>query len=927
MGDNRPYIVFKKTSTLVVYAKALILWCIFDTLRRVYKQSVTMSKDSMSKAYEAKGVEDRIYKSWIESGYFTPENLPNLDKRTEAFSIVLPPPNVTGTLHMGHAAMLAIEDSMVRFARMRGKRTLWLPGTDHAAIATESKVEKILIESEGKTRHDLGREAFLERVGQFAQDSHDTIVNQTKKMGASIDWSREAYTLDDERNFAVRTAFKKMYEDGLIYRGHRVVNWDPKGQTTVSDDEVEHKESMATMYTFRYSKDFPIAISTTRPETKVGDVAVAVHPEDPRYVEFIGQNFEIPFAGTKLNIHVVGDTDVDPKFGTGALGVTPAHSTIDSEIAGRHDLPMVQVIGKDGKMTESAGELVAGKTTFEARKVIVEWLREENLLENEEEIAQNLSIAQRSGGVIEPLPMDQWFINVNKSFALRQSDRNPIEGFEDGEEVTLKTLMQSVVKSEQIEILPNRFEKTYFHWIDNLRDWNISRQIWFGHRIPVWYKGEEIYVGLEKPEGDGWIQDEDTLDTWFSSGLWTFSTLGWPNEDAEDFRMYHPTTVMETGYDILFFWVARMILMSTYLVGEIPFKTVYLHGLVRDENGKKMSKSLGNVLNPLDMIAEYGADATRLSLLIGTSAGNDSKISTEKVAGFRNFTNKLWNISRFVFMTVDDVQSIEKLEPKTTADEWILYRLDETIKEVTELFEKHSHSQAGEILREFTWNEFADWYIEIAKVQKNSGEEGTDEVLLYVLEAILKMWHPMMPFVTEEIYSEFDNGMIMIADWPVIVGNYDVKSVNDIKLFIDVVTAIRNIRAEYQIAYDKDMSVIIVGANELKEMSPVVKRFVRAENIDFADNVEVSDDMATAVLDGVQVYIPLEGMIDIEAERAKLEKELAEVKPFSISLEKKLQNEGYLANAPKAVVEKDQARLAEVKERVQKIESELLRLN
>ena len=645
-------------------------------------------------------------------------------KDAPSFSIVLPPPNVTGTLHMGHAVMLAIEDIMVRFARMRGKKTLWLPGTDHAAIATSTKVEGIIFKEEGKTRHDLGREEFLRRVNQFAQDSHDTIVGQCRKMGASLDWSREAYTLDAARNHAVNTAFKKMYDDGLIYRGHRVVNWDPVGQTTISDIEIVYKEVEATLYTFKYSKDFPIAISSTRPETKVGDTAVAVHPSDERYAAFIGKTFEnIPFAGTTISITVVADAEVDPAFGTGALGVTPAHSLIDADIATRHKLPMKQVIGADGKMTDAAGSLLAHKTTVEARDAVVAWLNEQGLITSEEKTIQNLATAERSGGVIEPLPMLQWFIDVNKEF-----ERN-------GKKETLKTLMQDAVNSGKVTIMPDRFNKTYFQWVDNLRDWNISRQLWFGHRVPAWYRkgteetkwtdgtqAMEVFVGSEAPEGEGWEQDPDTLDTWFSAGMWTFTTLGWP-EQTSDLKTFHPTSVLETGYDILFFWVVRMILMTTYLLDEVPFKTVYLHGLVRDEKGRKMSKSLDNIINPLDMIAAYGADATRLSLVIGSTPGNDTKLSEEKIAGYRNFTNKLWNIARFVLVSLRGAEGDEAItreiaspallarKDMTLADKWILDRLGEVTQRVTQHLEHHEFSAAGELLRDFTWSDFADWYL------------------------------------------------------------------------------------------------------------------------------------------------------------------------------------------------------------------------
>ena len=553
----------------------------------------------------------RIYSDWKKSGYFNPDNLPARHKKP--FSIVLPPPNVTGTLHMGHSLTLAIEDILVRYKRMQGFKTLWIPGTDHAAIATQSKVEGEIYKKEGKRRHDLGREELLRRVKIFAKESHDTIVNQVKKMGASIDWSREAYTLDDKREIAVRTAFKKMYDDGLIYRGHRIVNWDPKGQTTISDDEIVYVEGKGKFYTFKYSKDFPISIATTRPETKVGDTGVAVHPDDERYAKYVGKEYDIDFAGEKIHIKIVADKEVDKDFGTGAVGITPAHSHVDSEIAARHKLPSKQVINEYAKMSVES-PLLKDKKVADARIAVVEWLTSENLLEKEEEIPQNVATAERTGGVIEPLPKLQWFIDVNKKF------RRGIK------KVSLKDLMKNAVTKNGVKILPERFERVYENWIDNLRDWCISRQIWFGHQVPVWYRStsltagqEELYCGIKAPMGDGWHQDEDTLDTWFSSGLWTFSTLGWPEKTA-DLKMYHPTSVLETGYDIIFFWVARMILMSTYLLGEIPFETVYLHGLVRNNDGTKMSKSKGDI-DPLEMSSKYGTDALRLSLIIGNRSG------------------------------------------------------------------------------------------------------------------------------------------------------------------------------------------------------------------------------------------------------------------------------------------------------------------
>lgn len=860
---------------------------------------------SMGKAYEPQGIEDAIYQAWLESGYFNPDNLPG--NRTESFTIVLPPPNVTGTLHMGHATMLAIEDAMVRFARLQGKKALWLPGTDHAAIATQSKVEKIIKEEEGKSRHDLGREAFLDRVRAFAQESHDTIVNQVKKMGSSVDWSREAYTLDDARNFAVNTAFKRMYDDGLIYRGNRVINWDPVGQTTIADDEIVYKEVEAMLYTFTYSKDFPIAISTTRPETKVGDTAVAVHPSDERYAQYIGRTFDMEFAGAKISVKVVADESVDPAFGTGALGVTPAHSAIDAEIAQRHGLEMKQVIDENARMMPNAGILV-GMTTKEAREAVVEWLKKEGLLQKEEKNMQNLSTAERTGGVIEPLPKLQWFVNVNKEFE------------RDGKMVTLKSLMQDAVRSKKVEILPDRFERTYFHWIDNLRDWCISRQIWFGHRIPVWYRNEEMTVG-EAPEGEGWTQDEDTLDTWFSSGLWTFSALGWPNENAEDLKLYHPTSVLETGYDILFFWVARMILMSTYLVNDIPFKTVYLHGLVRDEQGRKMSKSLGNIIDPLTMIEKYGADATRLSLVLGSSPGNDMKLSEEKIAGFRNFTNKLWNISRFVLGGVAEIRHIESVTPKTLADQWILSRFATVVEKVTRMQEAYDLSLAGEILRDFTWGEFADWYLEVAKAE---GEK--EEMLLFILERLLIMWHPFMPFVTEEVYKQWNNGLIVVAQWPDVSALKSFVNEEAEKKFIEVqeiITTIRNIRAQYKV----DQKTQIVVNVQTLFMASHAENIIAIEKmarviIESVDEIP-SAGVAKAVVGNMTIAIPLAGMVDFAKERERLEKEIASVEKFVTQLSAKLENTDFIARAPEAVVTQEKQKLADAEARLEALRREL----
>ena len=706
--------------------------------------------------YNPQDTEKRIYPMWENSGFFNPDVCVEkgiADANAPTFSMVLPPPNVTGTLHTGHALMLVIQDIMTRFARMQGKRTLWLPGTDHAAIATQSKVEKILEKEEGKRKQDLGREEFLKRVDAFAQESHDTIVNQARRMGASLDWSREAFTLDEKRNLAVRTAFKKMYDDGLIYCGHRIVNWDPKGQTVISDDEIVYEARKAKLYTFKYSKDFPISIATTRPETKVGDTAVAVNPTDERYMQYIGKEYDAVFCGVPIHIKIIADEGIEKEFGTGALGVTPAHSQIDAEMAIKNNIPTIQVINEFAKMMVGDENLL-GKKVSEAKEVVVNWLKAEGLLEKEEEIDQNVSTAERTGAIIEPLPKLQWFINVNKPIAERGNK-------------TLKELMLEAVESKNISILPDRYENVYYNWIRNLRDWCISRQIWYGHRIPVWYKGDEVYAGIEAPQGEGWTQDEDTLDTWFSSGLWTFSTLGWPNQ-TDDLKNYHPTTVLETGHDIIFFWVARMILMSTYLIGEAPFKTAYLHGLVRDEKGRKMSKSLGNIVDPLTLTDKYGTDALRMAMIVGVGPGSDSNLGEDKIKAYSKFANKLWNIQRFV---LENTQGYDANATLTDEDQKSFDDLNALVTEITEEMEEFKFYLVAEKLYHYTWHEFADIIIERCKknIAENDNADSAKKLLANILPIILKTLHPFMPYVTEELWSllpEKSSRMLMVEKWP-----------------------------------------------------------------------------------------------------------------------------------------------------------------
>jgi valyl-tRNA synthetase len=721
-----------------------------------------MINEKFLRPYSPKDTEDKIYEIWEKSGFFNPDICieKGITKNdAEAFSIVLPPPNVTGSLHTGHALMLVIQDIMVRYKRMNGYKTLWLPGTDHAAIATQSKVEKIL-EKEGTRKADLGREEFLKRVEEYALDSHDEIVRQTKKMGATLDWSREAFTLDEKRTFAVRTAFKKMYDDGLIYRGYRIVNWDPKGQTVISDDETINEDRKAMLYTFKYSADFPISISTTRPETKVGDVAVAVHPEDERYIEYIGREYDLEFCGVPIHIKIVADSYVDKDFGTGALGVTPAHSQADWEIAQRHKLEIKPVINEYAKMT-LGGENILNKKTTEAREVIVSWLKEHNLLEKEEEVNQSVPTAERTGAVIEPIPKLQWFIDVNKKIPERDNK-------------SLKELMLEPLKSEEIEILPERFEKVYFNWIENLRDWCISRQIWYGHRIPVWYNKntKEIYCEINPPEDlENWEQDPDTLDTWFSSGLWTFSTLGWP-EATEDLKTYHPTSVIETGHDILFFWIARMILMSKYLLGVNPFKTIYMHGMVRTADGKKMSKSLGEkAIDPLTIIEKYGNDALRMAMIVGNTPGNDLKLNENDIRGYGKFANKIWNATRFVLeqTTSLDKENID-LNLLDEEDKKSHEELQSLILEITKEMNEYRFSIVAEKLYHYFWHTFADVLIERSKVKilENKNSDSTKALLYTHLDTLLKALHPFIPFVTEEIWSMLPNkeNLLLVEKWP-----------------------------------------------------------------------------------------------------------------------------------------------------------------
>jgi valyl-tRNA synthetase len=866
------------------------------------------------KIYEPKKYEDKIYALWEKSGFFNPDNL-ELPKNAKSYAIVLPPPNITDKLHLGHSSMLAIEDLLVRFHRMKGYRALWIPGTDHAAIATQNVVEKKLLKENNITRHELGREKFLKEVWKFLRVTQKTILNQTRKMGASLDWSREAFTLDAERKEAVKKMFVEMYQEGVIYRGERIVNWCPRCKSTLSDDELEYQEQKTKLYTFRYSSDFPISIATTRPETKLGDTAVAVNPKDKRYKNFIGKTFEVDFVGIPLKIKVIADRQVDMDFGTGALGVTPAHSMVDWKMAEDNSLDIIKVIDEDGNIKSGFGKF-SGHSATKAQEMVADELRKNNLLENEEEISNNLSTCYRCSTAIQPIPSKQWFIAVDKKIKKLGNK-------------SLKEKSIEVAKKKKIEFIPFRFTKVYVDWMVNLHDWCISRQIWFGHEIPVWYKNEDVYVGENPPKEKGWIQDGDTLDTWFSSGMWTFSTLGWPvcvktsagKPDriikTGDLAKFHPTQVLETGYDILTLWVSRMILMSSFAMKEIPFEKVYLHGLVLDKFGKKMSKSKGNGIDPLDMINLYGADAVRMALLLGSTPGNDVRISQEKIESFRNYITKIWNIYRYSATTYTDfdfVEKINKKDIKSLADRFIVSSLNQISGEITKDLENYRFSMAGEKLQKFVWNDFADWYLEINKLEKNS------RVLGYILDKILKLSHPFAPFVTEKIWQDLYGGkkILMVEKWPVADKKLlDKNSQSEFTNLKQVVIKIRNIRTSYHIDPGKTIQVF----SKKIENKEILEKLARIK-IDIVSKISAKGIVVAGK--NIKLTLAMADLIDLEKEKARLGKEISSLGGLIAKTETLLKNKNFLKSAPKEVISINQVKLKEYREKL-KIQENLLK--
>ncbi|MDF2634767.1 MAG: Valyl-tRNA synthetase [Pelosinus sp.] len=869
--------------------------------------------------YDPQAVEEKWYKYWEDNGFFHEE----VDKGKKPFSIVIPPPNVTGQLHMGHALDNALQDILIRFRRMQGYNTLWMPGTDHAGIATQIKVEEMLAK-EGISRYDLGREKFIEKVWEWKEQYGDRIIKQLKSLGASCDWQRERFTMDEGCSQAVREVFVSLYEKGLIYQGNRITNWCPRCNTALSDIEVEHEEKPGHLYHVRYlvegSQGEYVTVATTRPETMLGDTAVAVNPEDARYRHLIGKQLVLPLVGRLIPI--ITDEYVDPAFGTGAVKITPSHDPNDFEMGLRHKLPQIVVIANDGTMAADTGKY-AGLDRYECRKVLVADLEEIGSLLKVDEHMHAVGHCQRCTTVVEPLVSKQWFVKM-------QSLAEPaIEAVTSGE----------------IQFVPERFTKTYINWMDNIRDWCISRQIWWGHRIPAWYCecGETIVARQEVTTcpacGSQHIeQDEDVLDTWFSSGLWPFSTMGWP-EDTAELEQFYPTSVLVTGYDIIFFWVARMIMMGLEFKQEIPFKHVFIHGLVRDSQGRKMSKSLGNGIDPLEVIDKNGADTLRFTLVTGNTPGNDMRFYWERVESSRNFANKLWNASRFVLMNLEDVSTREQLtgygltatakDSFTLADKWILSRYAKTVSEVTRNLERFELGEAARLLYEFIWNEYCDWYIEMAKARLYNKEavearNTAQYVLWYVLENTLKLLHPFMPFITESIWQHLphEGQSIMVADWPVDNSTFiNEDTEQQMGTMMETIKSIRNMRAEVNVPPGKKSEVVLqIATDELQQVFAnnlqYVKTLAAAETVQLLRADEAKPDNAmTAVVSGVEIYLPLKGLIDVEKETARLNKELATLDKEIARIAGKLSNEGFVAKAPEEVIAKEKAKAEEYQEK------------
>ncbi|MFC5466750.1 valine--tRNA ligase [Lederbergia graminis] len=854
---------------------------------------------SMPTKYEPQNIEQGRYEWWLSGKYFEAENNP--DK--EPYTIVIPPPNVTGKLHLGHAWDTALQDILTRMKRMQGYDVLWLPGMDHAGIATQAKVEEKLRE-EGKSRYDLGREKFLEETWKWKEEYATFIREQWAKLGLGLDYSRERFTLDEGLSQAVREVFVTLYNEGLIYRGEYIINWDPATKTALSDIEVIHKDVQGAFYHMNYplaDGSGSIEVATTRPETMLGDTGVAVHPEDERYKHLIGKTVILPIVGREIPI--VADDYVDMEFGSGAVKITPAHDPNDFEIGNRHNLQRILVMNEDGTMNENAGQY-NGMDRFACRKQIVKDLQEAGILFEIEEHLHSVGHSERSGAVVEPYLSTQWFVKMKplaeKAIELQKSD-------------------------EKVNFVPDRFEKTYMHWMENIHDWCISRQLWWGHRIPAWYHKEtgEIYVGHEAPQDEeNWEQDTDVLDTWFSSALWPFSTMGWPDEDAADFKRYYPTDCLVTGYDIIFFWVSRMIFQGLKFTDKRPFKDLLIHGLVRDAEGRKMSKSLGNGVDPMDVIDKYGADSLRYFLTTGSSPGQDLRFSMEKIESVWNFANKIWNASRFALMNMDGLtyDEIDLTGEKSVADKWILTRLNDTIETVTKLADKYEFGEVGRALYNFIWDDFCDWYIEMAKLplygEDEAAKKTTRSILAYVLDQTMRLLHPFMPFITEEIWQNLphEGESITVAVWPTVNEQFnDENAVQEMKLLMDIIRSVRNIRAEVNTPMSKKITLLLKAKDgtvlaALEKNKPFIEKFCNPEELQIAPDIVSPDKAMTAVVTGVELFIPLADLINMEEEIARLNKELDKWTKEVERVQKKLANEKFISKAPEAVVAEERAK-------------------
>ena len=859
-----------------------------------------MAKE-MSSKFQPQEVEAGKYQWWVDSGVFHPNEDPN----AEPYSIVIPPPNVTGKLHLGHAWDVTLQDMIIRQKRMQGFDTLWLPGMDHAGIATQAKVEEKL-RGEGLSRYDLGREKFLEQTWEWKEEYASHIREQWAKMGISVDYRRERFTLDKGLSDAVKKVFVTLYEKGLIYRGEYIINWDPKAKTSLSDIEVIHKDVEGAFYHMNY----PLAdgsgfleIATTRPETLLGDTAVAVHPDDERYQALIGKTVILPLVGREIPI--IADEYVEQDFGTGVVKITPAHDPNDFEVGNRHNLPRINVMNDDATMNELAGKY-EGMDRFAARKAIVKDLEEAGLLVKIEKHLHSVGHSERTDVVVEPRLSKQWFVKMGP-LAEQAINAQRAEG------------------DNTVNFYPPRFNDAYLRWMENIHDWVISRQLWWGHQIPAWYHKEtgEVYVGMEAPSDiENWTQDPDVLDTWFSSALWPFSTMGWPDENAADYKRYYPTNTLVTGYDILTFWVSRMMFQGLEFTGKRPFKNVLIHGLIRDSQGRKMSKSLGNGVDPMEVIEQYGADALRWFLANGSAPGQDVRYSTDKMDAAWNFINKIWNASRYALMNIGDltVDQLDITGEKTLADKWILTRLNQVIAKVTELFEKFEFGEAGRLLYRFIWDDFCDWYIEMSKETLAGNDEAakltTRSILVYVLDQTLRLLHPIMPFVTEEIWQSVPHigDSLVVASYPVVQeSQMDEAAAEKMEFLMDFIRSVRTSRNEMNTPLSKPIAIIAKTSSAdiqaiLSENESYIARFCNPESFEYGLEVEAPSHAVTSVISGAEIYLPLAGLINIDDEIARLEKEAAKLQDEVNRVEKKLSNEKFVAKAPEAVVEAERAK-------------------